>query len=340
MHITGDDLITHQRPVAAAVDRNLKVQMLADMQGIGKGFFQGLVAGDDGYTEQVQRRVGIGDHQRDGIIMSGITVEYHFGLFHFHISFIAFSDCIILRLERSVIGNISCFTMNMDELKNENLKKHYLADPFYRQFFPEDLADRISLVRCRNGEDIICQGQAGTALYVLLSGRCSVSQLLPSGRTVILRTHAAPCLFGEIELLRGQEAAMSIRTLQDCDLFRLPLDQVRNRLINDNRFLRNLCMYITEKEAKNSMQLFQTFAYPLENRLALFILNNLEGSRFRIKKVYIADSLGVSYRQTENIMRRFTEQGILRKQGLVYTVRDREALETLCREMKPLDSGL
>ena len=127
---------------------------------------------------------------------------------------------------------------------------------------------------------------------------------------------------------------MSVRTLQDCDLLQLPLDQVRDRLIADNAFLRNLCMYITDKEAKNSLLLFQTFAYPLENRLALFILNNLEGDRFRIRKVYIADSLGVSYRQTENIMRRFTRTGILEKQGLVYRVRDKEKLQALCLEMK------
>lgn len=222
----------------------------------------------------------------------------------------------------------------MEILKNAKLKQHYLSDSFYRKFFPADLADKAVLVRCESGEDIIRQGQAAKALYVLLSGRCSVSQLLPSGRTVILRTEAAPGLFGEIELLRGQEASMSIRTLQDCDLFQLPMDQVRDRLVGDNAFLRNLCMYITDKEAKNSLLLFQTFAYPLENRLALFILNNLEGDRFRIRKVYIADSLGVSYRQTENIMRRFTRTGILEKQGLVYRVRNKEKLQALCLEMK------
>ena len=55
---------------------------------------------------------------------------------------------------------------------------------------------------------------------------------------------------------------------------------------------------------------------------------------------YKAEILPARLSKLPKAMRRFTEQGVLRKQGLVYTVRDREALETLCREMKPLDSGL
>lgn len=227
--------------------------------------------------------------------------------------------------------------ISMELIQNEKLRRRYLESSFYRQFFRESLDGSARLLRAESGEIIIRQAETAGNLYVLMDGRCSVSQLLPNGRTVILHTEAAPCLLGEIELLQQQDASMTVKALRDCSLISLPLNETRGQLINDNSFLRNLCIYITGKEARNSRMLFETFAYPLENRMAKFILDNLEGDEFRVRKVYAADSLGVSYRQTENVMRKFVDGKILRKQGLVYTVLDWKRLQALCRDMKISD---
>lgn len=79
--------------------------------------------------------------------------------------------------------------------------------------------------------------------------------------------------------------------------------------------------------------LLHSFAYPLENRLARFILDNRQEKYFYVKKVLIAESLGVSYRHVGKVMNDFINEKYLSKEGLVYTITNEEALTALAQEL-------
>lgn len=83
--------------------------------------------------------------------------------------------------------------------------------------------------------------------------------------------------------------------------------------------------------------LVRSFAYPFENSLAKFILDHCQEDYFLIKKVEIAESLGVSYRHVETVMSNFVEKKYLCKQKLIYTITDKEALLHLAKELDSKD---
>ena len=65
---------------------------------------------------------------------------------------------------------------------------------------------------------------------------------------------------------------------------------------------------IARKEGNNARRLIYSSGFPLDIRLADFILNNSEGKIFRIKKVEIAEILGASYRHIETLMADFVNK--------------------------------
>ena len=88
------------------------------------------------------------------------------------------------------------------------------------------------------------------------------------------------------------------------------LSECKQSLLGDAFFLRRLCSDLIYKERTEALLLVRSFTYPFENRLAKFILDNCQENYFLIKKVQIAESLGVSYRHVETIMRALLRKNI------------------------------
>lgn len=224
----------------------------------------------------------------------------------------------------------------MKTIANAGLLQGYLSAPPYTDYFDESLGEHARLVAFEAGETVIRQDVSPEYLCLMVSGRCCVRALLANGKSVILRTLEAPCLIGEMELMR-EVSAFTVRTLEKCRMLAIPMRVCRERLPDDARFLRRLCCDLIFKERTEAFSLLHSFAYPLENRLARFILDNRQGNRFFEKKVLVAESLGVSYRHLSKVLGDFVEKQYLTKTGLVYTIANRAALEALARELEVSD---
>lgn len=231
------------------------------------------------------------------------------------------------------IGEISYFFKNvMKTLKNISLLNQYVTCPPYTDYFHPKMREFTSLVEFEPGEYVARQDVLPAALYLMVSGRCCVRVLLANGKSVILRTLKAPCLIGEMELIR-EVSSLTVQALENCRMLSIPMASARSLLLGDPYFLRRLCSDLINKERTEALSLIHAFGYPLENRLAAFILDNRQDSLFLVKKVYIAESLGVSYRHVEKVMSDFVKAGYLSKRKLTYTILDEEALGNLAREL-------
>ena len=147
---------------------------------------------------------------------------------------------------------------------------------------------------------------------------------------MILSSPEAPCLLGEMEIFDMSPTNFSVEALEYSTVIALPLREVRDILLESNRFLRKLCLIIADKERSNSKKLMHAGGFPLENRLADSILRNSNGRIFTIKKVEIAETLSVSYRHLEKVMSDFVNAGYLKKERLVYHIERRDALLEAC----------
>ncbi|MCR5066874.1 MAG: transcriptional regulator YeiL [Erysipelotrichaceae bacterium] len=221
----------------------------------------------------------------------------------------------------------------MQKITDREKLKKYLELPAVRRYFSRDLDEFFQLVSSRPGEQIIFQGVKSDYLYFLLFGRCKVSAVMENGRTVIVNSLAAPCLVGEIELI-NQDVPFSVEILTEAQLLALPVAVCRQRLLSSPDFLLQLCCDLVGKERTNAIKLAHYISFPLENRLAQFILNNSSEDGLRIKKTVIAESLGVSYRHLEKVMNDLVAKGVLSKSGKQYRIIRRPYLQQLADAME------
>lgn len=226
------------------------------------------------------------------------------------------------------------FIEKMETIQGDKLVEKYLKNIEFNQLVPSVIRPLCTVVRYDTGETIINQGDEPENLYYMIQGRCSIHSFLSNGKKIILNNAKAPCLIGEIELLEMGKASFSVIALEKSVLIVMPLAFCRDILINDNNFLRKLCIMISRKETTNARKLIHISGFPLENRLADFILNNCEENCFKIKKVEVAESLGVSYRHLEKVMNDLVEKKYLRKEKLVYYLTNRDEIASLADRLK------
>ena len=221
----------------------------------------------------------------------------------------------------------------MEILHNRDQLLTALENQFLTDLIPNEIRQYAMLVQYSPGETLIRQGSIPVNLYCLIHGRCSVHTYLSNGKRMVLSSLNAPCLIGEIELLEMCDTTFSVKVLEKSILLAFPLSLCRSTLINDNRFLRKLCILIADKEKRNARRLMISGGFPLEYRLAEFILNNCEEDDLKLKKIEIAETLGVSYRHLEKVMSDFVSGGYLRKEKLIYSLEDRPKLESLAAHL-------
>ncbi len=214
----------------------------------------------------------------------------------------------------------------MEKIYDQNIVKTYLSNRHYRHWFSDDFDDCAYIVKTEANETIIHQGEEGTTLYFLIEGRCRVQSYNQEGNVFIINTINAPEPVGEIELISGDDS-FSVETVERSVLIALPFSHCRQKLLKDSRFLLYLCELLSEKERRHALKLGQLASFPLVNRLSEFILDNASEGKLSLKKTVIAESLGVSYRHLEKVMKDLTEANILAKNKKVYTINDRKKLE-------------
>ena len=221
----------------------------------------------------------------------------------------------------------------MKHLDDNDTLNRLCSSAYYKEIFSDAMREHAELFLCERGEILLKQNSRNEYLYYLPHGRCKVSYLTANAKTIIVNQLKGPCLIGEMELFNEKES-FTVESLEESLLVGFPLADCENTLKEDVRFLQHVCLELSVKERNNARRLLHAFSYPLKNRLARFILDYAEDDILRIKKVTIAESLGVSYRHLESVMNDLVCQSILKKEKLLYRIADRAVLEELSNELR------
>ena len=201
----------------------------------------------------------------------------------------------------------------MKELRDPALQQRLYEETGLRALFSFDPAPHITLWQADPREEILCQGELPDRLFYLVRGEVKLSQTLANGKVVTLDLLRAPCFLGELELLCPRQTAVSAQAQQRCWLFALDLNRCREQLLR-------------------ARTLAQAQAYPLANRLALFLLRAAREDRYLVRNVDACQFLGVSYRHLQQTMGDFVDRGLLQKLPRGYLIADRAALRVLAAE--------
>lgn len=142
----------------------------------------------------------------------------------------------------------------------------------FREYFSFDITPYASLAVFEPGELILREGQRVTRLYYLVRGRAKLFTTLKNGKVTLFNFYEVPSFLGEMEMLDPEAHTKGVRAHTRCYCIALDLTRCGERVLNDPRFLRAICLYLGRKAMGNSWHYAQSQSYPLKYRLASYIL--------------------------------------------------------------------
>lgn len=208
-------------------------------------------------------------------------------------------------------------------------RQHFVEEAALQAIFPKSIEQFAEIHDFEAGEFINVEGDEPAYLYYILSGKVKVYFTQSNGKVALLHFLGTHSFIGDMELLEARYYSKGIQASQKTRCLAFPTVHVRELLLNDVTFLRHLALYMSKKIMHNSAKMSQSLAYPLENRLAEFILMSENNGIYKEKHTEAAEFLGVSYRHLLHVLAQFVERGLLQKDGRCYILRQKSILEEM-----------
>lgn len=231
--------------------------------------------------------------------------------------------------------------------------KRYALD---RLLSPE-LLGALTLRRYPGGEHLIRSGQAVEGLFFVVEGRAKVYSQMENGSTLLVRFYAPFDILGDVELFSFDAYLLDVVALEETVCLCLATSAIKRYAELNTGFLMELCGRLGRKLADFNASAAINLRYPVENRLASYLLAVTGGApsptpdgaariggkgsgASRSGQCLVtddlgelADILGTSYRQLSRVLRRFREEGIVGGGRGGIRVLDRGRLEPLARDL-------
>ena len=223
-----------------------------------------------------------------------------------------------------------------DHNKIEEFIKIYEMD----KLFSDNMEEYMTLYMF-NTNDYICREEKQLEnMYFLVSGKAKVSKHLENGKSLLISFYRPLTIIGDVEFIDDNVTDCSVQAIEDTYCIGINFDIVRSKLIKDCKFLLNICRYLSDKLTDGSNNSSINLLYPLENRLASYIVafvntNDDKVEKFIFKESYseISELLGTSYRHLNRILNKFCLEGILKKCDKEYVIEDYDKLLCLAGDL-------
>jgi CRP-like cAMP-binding protein len=215
------------------------------------------------------------------------------------------------------------------------------ADDYVRRFaldkiLSPDLVDALRPLRRGPGELIIRAGDPVRSLLFLVEGRAKAYSTMDNGQSILASFFRPLDVLGEVELFAAERYTLSVEALTRALCLALPVAAIKKAADRNGRLFMYLCGRLGEKLADRIVAESINLRYPVENRLASYLLAAADGEG-RILGTddlgELADFIGASYRQLARVVRRFRDEGILAATRGRIRVLDGARLEPLARDL-------
>lgn len=221
----------------------------------------------------------------------------------------------------------------MKFLSAEDLPKIKAKIESVRPYLSEEVFRHMRLCLFQNGETVFTEGEKADYLFIILEGSCKVFKTLENGKTLLLCCYEEIQILGEFEMFGDCTAKTSIQALKDTYCLSIPVPQYRELLLSDNQFLRFVCRQTCVKIERNNQNTGINLLYPLEQRLARYLLVMQNGGAFAGNYTLLAEYLGCSHRHLLRTLQMLCGKHILQKEGTAYHIKDFDALKELAGEI-------
>lgn len=217
----------------------------------------------------------------------------------------------------------------MDEV-NAYARRHSLD-----RLLSPDLIGALRPQANRPGQLILRSGDPARELFFFVEGRAKAYSTTENGHSVLAAFFKPFRVLGDVELFASERYILSVEALTDTVCLRLPAETVKRAADRNCRLFMFLCGQLGRKLAARNVAESINLRYPVENRLASYLLATADPEGYIIGTDNLgdlADFIGASYRQLSRAVRRFRDEGILDAGRGRVRVADRGKLEPLARD--------
>lgn len=229
----------------------------------------------------------------------------------------------------------------MIKINDTNLMDKFILENNLNKVFTIDMKPYMELFLFKKNEHICKDGEPIKYLFFLVQGKAKVYTSLSNGKALLLCFYDKFKILGDLEVFKHQSASTNSQVIEDTYCIGISLENVREYLLNDSKFLSFICISLGDKLYKCSKNSSINLLYPLENRLASYILATGEKVsygedstiEFNVNLTEVSELLGASYRHLLRTLKILCSKELLTKQNNNYYVIDEEKLSILAADL-------
>ena len=218
------------------------------------------------------------------------------------------------------------------KVKDQVQRDAYIRRYPVQQFFSVPVEEYLEVHLFEKGEYVCEERMTPQRLYFLEKGQVQLYLIHQDGNVSLAQYYEPGDVLGELELLGMRTRSQSIQAVKNTVCIALPFDPCRELMLSDPVFMQNLSRFIAAKMLRSVDKLVSTQTYPLENRLALYLLEKERNSGMQVQWMDIrltdtAQYLGASYRHLSRVVGQFHDAGWICKERTRLRITDHVALE-------------
>lgn len=226
----------------------------------------------------------------------------------------------------------------MEKINNRKLLKRYLEKFKIDELFSTPMMEHMELFKYSKGEYICREEEGLDYLLFLVKGKAKVYISLKNGKFILLCFYYPFMVIGDLELVEEKAATSNTQAIDDTYCIAIKISKVRELLLKDAKFMRYVCGSLGNKLERASKNGAINMLYPLENRLASYIMATRVKDTdnqfvFEGNLMEISELLGTSYRHLLRTLNRLVNDRILEKNEGKYAIKDKESLKKLAADI-------
>ncbi len=200
----------------------------------------------------------------------------------------------------------------MQRVKEINLIEKYIKLNNIESLFNDEIKKNSEILFFNKRELIFQEGEEIKYLMFFVEGKAKVYTTLKNGKLLLLDFYKELDTLGDLELITNDFASCNVEAIESCICIGISLKVLRNIYYNDTNLMNFLCNSLGKKLKKSSKNASINLMYPLENRVASYIIfigtdKNSKIIKFDETLTVISELLGTSYRHLLRTLNRFMQ---------------------------------